>query len=121
MSKIVFQGHIISSEGILPDEEKIQTVSDVRKPNNCSEVHSFLELANCGRLFYPISRLQHPYSHSHERTCTGNGQENTKKSFNKLKQALVKADILAYYVRKSETRIIIDASPFGLGKIQSHK
>jgi hypothetical protein len=46
-------GHIISGNGIRPDDAKIKAVSQAPPPKSCSEVRSFLGLTNyCSRCIY---------------------------------------------------------------------
>ena len=40
--KISFFGHVFSKEGISPDPEKVKAIQEAKKPENASEVRSFL-------------------------------------------------------------------------------
>ena len=39
--KLEFLGHVLSKDGVAPEESKIQTVASAREPKNVSEIRSF--------------------------------------------------------------------------------
>ena len=122
LSRIVFLGHVISSEGIRLDDEKIKAVAETRKPMNSSEVRSFLGLANyCGRYIQNFSTTAAPLRELTRKNTVWKWAKRHQDAFDKLKQALISAETLAYYNPKAETRIIVDANPVGLGAIMSQK
>ena len=43
---VVFLGHVLSKDGISPNQEKVSKVKDWPVPKMAKEVHSFLELAS---------------------------------------------------------------------------
>ena len=45
-NKIQFAGHIISDEGIQPDEDKYKAIKDFLRPKNLKDTRAFLGLAN---------------------------------------------------------------------------
>ncbi|XP_048774395.2 uncharacterized protein K02A2.6-like [Ostrea edulis] len=122
LSKIVFLGHVISSEGIRPDQEKVQAVSETRTPTNSSEIRSFLGLANyCGRFIPNFSTIAAPLRELTRKSTHWRWTQKHQDAFDMLKKALASAEALAYYNPKAETRIIVDASPVGLGAILAQK
>ena len=52
-SSVLFLGHLLSKDGILPNPEKVNKVKDWPIPKNAKEVHSFLGLASYYRRFIP--------------------------------------------------------------------
>ena len=52
-SSVLFLGHILSKDGILPNPEKVSKVKDWPILKNAKEVHSFLGLASYYRRFIP--------------------------------------------------------------------
>ena len=42
--KLEFMGHVLSKDGVAPEESKIKAVASAREPKNASEVCSFLGL-----------------------------------------------------------------------------
>ena len=114
-SSVLFLGHQLSKDGILPNPEKVGKVKDWPIPKNAKEVHSFLGLALYYRRFIsqfskwasPLHDLIRPVAMTKKRArvklpplapnlpqfiWTALHQE----SFDKLKDALTSAPILAY-------------------------
>ena len=52
-SSVLFLGHLLSKDGILPNPEKVSKVKDWPIPKSAKEVHSFLGLASYYRRFIP--------------------------------------------------------------------
>ncbi|KAK4403215.1 Transposon Ty3-G Gag-Pol polyprotein [Sesamum angolense] len=51
LRKVVFLGHVISSDGVIPDPSKVKAIMEWRVPKNATEVRSFLGLAGYYRRF----------------------------------------------------------------------
>ena len=50
---VIFLGHILSSDGISANPEKVEKVRDWPVPSNAKELHSFLGLASYYHRFIP--------------------------------------------------------------------
>ena len=60
LQQLYVRGHIVSSEGIQPDEAKIRAVSAAPRPKYAAEVRSFLGLTNyCSRYIKNYSITSH--------------------------------------------------------------
>ncbi|KAK4397574.1 Retrovirus-related Pol polyprotein from transposon [Sesamum angolense] len=51
LNRVVFVGHVISGDGVMPDPSKVKAVMEWRIPENETEVRSFLGLAGYYRRF----------------------------------------------------------------------
>ena len=51
LDRVAFLGHVILTEGVSVDPQKIEVVVNWKPPKNVSEVRSFLGLAGCYRKF----------------------------------------------------------------------
>ena len=61
LDRVTFLGHVISTEGVSVDPQKIETVISWKLPKNVSEVRSFLDLAGYYRKFVErFSRIASP-------------------------------------------------------------
>ena len=114
-SSVLFLGHQLSKDGILPNPEKVSKVKDWPIPKNAKEVHSFLGLASYYRRFIPqFSKWASPLHDLIRPIATTKKCARVKlpplapnlpqfiwtaehgESFDKLKDALTSAPILAY-------------------------
>ncbi|KAK4406374.1 Retrovirus-related Pol polyprotein from transposon.6 [Sesamum angolense] len=51
VNQVVFLGHVISGDGVMPDPSKVKAIMEWRVPKNATEVRSFLGLAGYYRRF----------------------------------------------------------------------
>ena len=112
---MLFLGHQLSKDGILPNPEKVDKVKDWPIPKNAKEVHSFLGLASYYQRFIPqFSKWASPLHDLIRPVATTKKHARVKlpplapnlpqfiwtalhqESFDKLKDALTSAPILAY-------------------------
>ena len=52
-ASVIFLGHILSTDGISANQEKVEKVRDWPVPSNAKELHSFLGLASYNCRFIP--------------------------------------------------------------------
>ena len=136
-SNVLFLGHMLSKEGILPNPEKISKVRDWPIPKLAKEVHSFLGLASYYRRFIPkfmkwanpLHDLIHPIVT--KKKCAGRMRlpplspdlppfkwdSEHQESFDRLKEALISSPILAYPDYSKPFILETDASLKGLGAV----
>ena len=114
-SSVLFLGHLLSKDGILPNPEKVHKVEDWPIPKTAREVHSFLGLASYYRRFIPqFAKWARPLHNLIRPIATTKKCARVKlpplahnlppfewttahlESFNKLKDALTSAPVLAY-------------------------
>ncbi|KAL2224565.1 UNVERIFIED_CONTAM: Retrovirus-related Pol polyprotein from transposon opus [Sesamum indicum] len=51
VNQVVFLGHVVSGDGVMPDPSKVKAIMEWRGPKNATEVRSFLGLAGYYRRF----------------------------------------------------------------------
>ncbi|CAH9076112.1 unnamed protein product [Cuscuta epithymum] len=118
LGQVAFLGHVISKEGIAVDASKISAVRDWVRPMNASEVRSFLGLAGYYRKFVEgFSKIALPLT-----TLTRKGKrfewtDRCEESFQKIKECLTSAPVLALPEGTGEFVIYCDASKMGLGAV----
>ena len=135
-SNILFLGHLLSKDGIFPNPEKVSMVKDWPIPKSAEEVHSFLGLASYYRGFIPqFAKWASPLHDLIWPIATTKKCARVKlpplahnlppfewttshlESFNKLKDALTSAPILAYPDYSKPFILETDASLKGLGTV----
>ena len=118
LSKIKFFGLVLSERGIGPAEEKVSAVIEARKPKDATELRSFLGLVNYSGRFIPnLATISDPLRRLTKKNVSYNWGKEQDNSYNELKVRLANHVILGYFKPNHETKLIVDASPVGLGAV----
>ena len=121
-TKLTFAGYCLTDTGTHPDKSKVDAVNNTATPTNVTEVRSFLGLVNfCSQFIKGYATLTEPLRQLTKKGTPFLWKEQQQKSFNKLKECLTEAGTMAYYQPKAETKVIVDASPVGLGAILTQR
>ena len=121
-SQIKFLGHVLSAEGVSPVEDKVSAIKGAPRPTNVSELKSFVGMLNYYGKFVPdlSSKLSPLYALLHHAT-TWRWTRECENSFQYAKNVLSGDNVLVHYDKEKELVLSVDASPYGLGAILSHK
>ena len=117
-------GHTLTSEGLKPQDSKIQAVLQTERPTNVKEVKSYLGLVSyCSKFVPQFATISEPLRKLTRKREQFRWEKEQQDAFETLKSALTSAEVMSYYDSNAETRLIVDASPVGLGAIleQKHK
>lgn len=121
--EILYLGHVISSEGIMPDPAKISTVQNYPRPTNTDEVKRFVAFTNYYRKFLPkFAEIAHPLNKLTRKGVPFEWNTKCEQSFETLKQRLASPPILQYPDFSDQNRFIVqtDASNNAIGAILSN-
>ena len=118
-TQVEFLGHIISSDGIQPVHDKVQSMRGFPKPKNAKEVNSFLGLCSYYRKFIrnfaeisrPLDRLR--------KTDNYEWSEDCQIAFDKLRSILSSDDMLIYPRFDRPFLVTCDASSVAIGGVVS--
>jgi len=117
-SKVNYLGHVITSEGLQPDPDKIKVVQEYPIPRTVKDVRAFMGLANYYRKFVKdFAKIASPL---HELTKKGTKfvwTEECQSAFEALKKALTEAPIFAYPDFTKPFLLSTDASDDALGMV----
>ena len=117
-SSIKILGHIVSSDGIKPDPDKIKSILNLPVPKNVAEIRSFLGMVNQQSKFAPdLASKTKPLRDLLGKRCTCAWGQPQQKAFEDIKRCLTEAPILALYDCNRETKISADASSYGIGGV----
>ena len=96
--------HVLSSEGIRISESKIQAVRDAAPPKNANEVLSFLGLVTfCSKYIKNYATIAEPLRKLTRKNVPWQRSTEQQDAFDKLKQSLISAGVMAYYNPSAET------------------
>ena len=118
--KITYLGHVISSEGVTVDLEKVKAVKEFRTPKNVKQLQQFLGLAGYYRRFIKgFAGIASPLFENLKKDVKFNWNQNCEEAFNQIKECLMKEPILKLPDFTKTFTIYCDASGKGIGAILS--
>lgn len=115
---VKFLGFILTPGGWKVEEEKLSAIENCRKPENCSEVKSFLGLITFADRFIPNRADLTKYLRALANANKYYWTDNEEREFQFLKTGALKTiRTLGYYSQTDPIEIFVDASPIGLGAV----
>ncbi|XP_056022163.1 uncharacterized protein K02A2.6-like [Ostrea edulis] len=119
--KVSYVGHEIDVTGLHKSPEKIKAVKEAKRPENISQLRSFLGLVNYYHRF--IDNLSSVAGPLHELLNKGTKRiwnSKREKSFQDIKELICSDKVLCHYDPKLPLKLAADASPYGIGSVLSH-
>uniref|UniRef100_A0A1B0GHP0 RNA-directed DNA polymerase n=2 Tax=Lutzomyia longipalpis TaxID=7200 RepID=A0A1B0GHP0_LUTLO len=118
--KAHFLGHIVSAEGVSTDPDKIRAVAEWPIPRNKKEVQSFLGICAYYRSYIQgHSHIAKPLNSLTEKATQFHWTEECQRAFERLKECLIAAPILAHPQQSGEFILDCDCSGFAIGCVLS--
>ncbi|KAI3493570.1 hypothetical protein L1887_40770 [Cichorium endivia] len=122
LREVQFLGHVINSEGVKVDPTKIEAVMKWEPPRSPTEIRSFLGLAGYYRRFVEnFSSIAAPLTKLTKKGEKFEWADRQQTAFQKLKQALCEAPVLALPRDGEDYVVYSDASRVGLGCVLMQK
>lgn len=119
-SKVHYLGHVVSQDGVHTDPGKIEAIRDWPIPVTRTQVRSFLGTTGYYRRFVrDYANIAQPLHKLSEKAGAFVWSEECQEAFDKLKNALISAPILAYPREEGEYILDTDASNFAIGCVLS--
>ncbi|CCE34913.1 uncharacterized protein CPUR_08852 [Claviceps purpurea 20.1] len=121
VTQVKYLGFIVEAGvGIKVDPDKVEAISAWEEPTNASAVRSFLGFANFYREFAPhFADIAAPLNELTRRGKLWRWDEVHQTAFDRMKEILICAPILAMYDPELETVVEADSSGYGLGGVVS--
>lgn len=114
--EIIFHGHLLTTDGVKPDPEKVRAIKDMPPPTDSKGASRFCGMVTYLSRFLPkLADIMEPIrklTHKGTQWAWNTAQET---AFEKIKVSLSDAPVLAYYNPKLSLCIQCDSSQFGLG------
>ena len=116
LQSLAFLVHIVSSEGIRVDSQKIEAVKKWSRPTSATDIKSFLGLAGYYRRFVEgFSSIASPFTRLTQKMVKFQWSDDYEKSFTELKTRLTTAPVLTLPEGLDSYVIYCDASRVSLG------
>ncbi|KAL0329277.1 UNVERIFIED_CONTAM: Transposon Ty3-G Gag-Pol polyprotein [Sesamum radiatum] len=114
--RVVFLGHVISGDGVMPDPSKVRAIMEWKVPKNAIEFRSFLGLAQYYRRFVEgFSIIAGLLTKLLRNGVTFHWTGQCQQSFDELKKRLTSTPILVLPSGSGGYVVYTDASKQGLG------
>ncbi|XP_062111544.1 uncharacterized mitochondrial protein AtMg00860-like [Humulus lupulus] len=118
MIEVKFLGHVISQEGIIVDPAKIDSILQWDRPNNITEVRSFLGLASYYHHFVEyFSQIVMPLTKLTRKDLKFVWDDSCEEAFKELKQRLTTTPVLTVPSSDEPYVVFTDASGTVLGGV----
>ena len=115
LTEVPCMGHLLTSDGLRPDPQKVQAVIDMLNPDGIKAVQHFLGFVNYLSKFLPhISGVSEPLRRLTDKDSVWCWQSQHDEAMESIKKLVTAQPILRYYVVK-EVTIQCDASEVDLG------
>ena len=121
-TSLSFFGHIFSEAGTRPDPKHVLDLLKAPVPANVYEVRSFLGMANYNSKYIAkYATVSAPLRELTKKSTHFQWTADHQHAFDKLKNVLITAPVMAYFDTNKETIITMDASPVGISAIHAQK
>lgn len=122
-SEVKYLGSLVNAHGTSPLSERIEAITNVSKPATVIDLRRFLGTINFYRRFVPNAAAAQAPLH----TLTAGSKKNDKRpiawtpetelAFEKCKEQLAQATLLAHPAEGAILRIVTDASDYAMGAV----
>ena len=121
-TSVTFLGHLVSEKGIQPDPRLLESIQGIQPPTSVTQVRSFLGLVGYYRWFTKeLSKIAAPLNKFLEKNKLFVWTEECAKTYQELRDLLLKEPVVAYPDFSVPFRLYTDASNIGLGVILAQK
>ena len=120
VTEVTYFGHVLTSEGVKADPNKVKAISDMPPPTNKSELQTVLGMINYMSKFAPnLAEITSPMRSLLNKDVEFSWDKPQSEAFQKVKDILTRSPgpVLAYYDPKKELTLQVDASKYGLGAV----
>ena len=117
-SSVRFMGHLLTSDGLKADPEKIQAILEMPEPGDITALRRFLGMINyLPKYLVRLSDMTESLRRLDDKDVEFQWTNSHTAAMDALKKALTEAPVLSYYDVTKPVTIQCDASDTGLGAV----
>ena len=114
--QVKYMGHLISHEGIRPEPDKVNAITQMPKPDDRKGIERLLGMVKYLSSFIPHeSDVTAPLRNLLKKDTPWEWQPEHAAALQRIKESLTSNPVLAFYDVKKPVKIQTDASSIGLG------
>lgn len=118
MTEIKYIGHILSTKGLKPDDEKVRAVVQIPPPTDKQELLRFMGMVQYLAKFIPnLSEVSAPLRKLLEKDTEWHWDQAQRTSFEELKRLVTNAPTLKFFDVNKPVMLSVDASSEGIGAV----
>lgn len=115
---VKFFGHILTSDGVQPDHDKIRSITAMEEPKDQPALLRFLGMVTYLTSYLPkLATVAEPLRRLTKKNEPWKWEAEHQKAFDSLKALVTKAPVLKYFDAKKNVTIQCDSSSVGLGAV----
>ncbi|XP_030031283.2 uncharacterized protein K02A2.6 [Manduca sexta] len=116
--EVKYLGHILSSEGVKIDKNRVKAITEMREPKDQKELHRFLGMITYISRFIPnVSEVTAPLRELIKKDVIFMWGNRQQESYNMLKKLISEPPVLKYFQINQLITLSVDASKDGLGSV----
>ena len=116
--RLTYFGHVLSTNGVSPDPEKVKAFRELEAPNTVPELRRVMGMINyLGRFIPNLATEMHPMSDLLKSDSVWTWGPPQRKAFDKVKGIISSSTVLAFYDRKRPTVVCADVNSYGIGGV----
>ena len=119
---VKYNGHIFTTEGMLPDPGKVEAITGMPRPRDKAEVRRSLGMINyLGKFLPQFSDISEPLRNLTQETVKFIWSQVHEDAFNMFKKMILEPPVLQYCDLEEDVTLKTDASDYGLGALLLQK
>ena len=120
--QVKYMGHILSKHGISPVKSKLDAIRLAHRPKDVSQLRSFLGMLNYySKFIKDFSSKLHPLYELLSNKAEWFWTKECEAAFIWAKEVLSSEQVLVHYDPQKPLLLSVDASPYGIGAVLSHR
>ena len=120
-SSVTYCGHTIDANGLHKCQEKVQAVLKAPRPEDVSQLRSFLGFVNYYHRFLPnLATALHSLNQLLQTGRKWEWTRDCERAFKEAKTLVTSPTVLTHYNPSLPVKLACDASPYGIGAVMSH-